>query len=311
VAYNHIVTPAQPALIFVNPAGGGGKALSFLPRIRDVFEDFNIPAEFVSTATALEMTLLARKAIEEGRKLLAVMGGDGTLQELVNTSYGADVVLGVVPVGGGNDFATALGLPKDPVDAAKEMLRGSPRWVDLIRSRTAEGTERFYVGGGGLGLDAEASRYAGGKFRQVPGRLRYLASALTALWHFKPLKVEASFPDDALADVECDVLICAALNTPTYGAGLRLAPEASLEDGCFDLVFVQSLGWAKVLPLLPRLVVSGELRTSRLTRIRAKHVRLTTNRSCFFHADGEVIGSAPVELEIVPNAFRVLAPKSG
>jgi diacylglycerol kinase (ATP) len=308
VVDNLIVSRAHPALIFVNPSAGEGKAIRFLPRIRRVFEEFNIPAEFLQTNTAQELATLARKAVSEGRKLLIVMGGDGTFQELVNATYGADVLLGVLPLGGGNDFAAAVGLPKTPVDAVRKMLGGEPRGVDLIKARTADGVERLYVGGGGAGLDAEAAQYAGSKFRHIPGRLRYVISALTALWNFKPLSVAASFPESELPDVECRVLLSAVLNTPTYGAGIRLAPAAVFDDGWLDVVLVQDLRWTEVLLLLPRLVVSGELRTPRVTRVRAKRVRFTADRPCVFHADGEVLGAAPIELEVMPKAVRVLTP---
>jgi diacylglycerol kinase (ATP) len=308
VSDHRIVSTEQPALVFVNPAAGGGKGIAWLPRIKRVFEEARVPAEFVQTTAAREMAELARKAVTAGRKLLIVMGGDGTLQELVNAGRGADVVVGVIPVGGGNDFAAALRLPKNPIEATRAMLSGEPRWVDLLQARTANGQERLYVGGGGVGLDAEAAQFAATIFRETPGRLRYIFSALKALRHFKPLKVTATFPGSELPDVQSSVLLVAALNTPTYGAGLRLAPEATLDDGCFDVVLVQNLHWNEVLRLLPGLFLTGELGTSRVTRVRAKRVQLATDRPCIFHADGELLGGAPVTIEVIPNAIRVLAP---
>lgn len=306
---HRIVSTEQPALVFVNPAAGGGKGIAWLPRIKRVFEELRIPAEFVQTTAAREMAELARKAIVSGRKLLVVMGGDGTLQELANAVRGADIVVGVIPVGGGNDVAAALKLPKNPVEATRAMLGGEPQWIDLLRARTADGQERLYVGGGGVGLDAEAAQFAATTFRETPGRLRYIFSALKALRHFKPLNVAATFPGSELLTVQSGVLLAAALNTPTYGAGLRLAPDASLLDGWLDVVLLQDLRWYEVLRLLPRLLRSGELRTSRVFRIRAKRVQFTTDRPCIFHGDGELFGSAPVEIAVVPRAVQILAPR--
>jgi diacylglycerol kinase (ATP) len=300
-----------PAVVFVNPAAGGGRARAYLPRIRNIFEAHALPAEFVMTKSAEELEAGARERIVRKRRLLLAMGGDGTFQGLANAAFGSDILLGILPAGGGNDFAVALGLPENPIAAAEAILRGQPRWVDLVRVRTADGRERLYVGGGGVGLDAEATGYANGAFRRLPGRLRYVAAALRALRGFAPLQVRAEFPESELPPIESKVLLAGVLNTPTYGAGLRLAPEAQISDGWIDAVFVDDLSFWGVLKLLPRLMRSGDLRIPEVTRIRAKRVRLLTDRPCLFHGDGEIIGPAPVDIEVVQRAVQVLTPVLG
>src|SRR5229473_3169249 len=93
--------------------------------------------------------------------------------------------------------------------------------LDLLRARTADGRERLYVAGGGVGLDAESARYSSGRYNRLPGRVRYLAAALHALSKFEPLHLRAEFPGSTLPVVESQVLLAAVLNTPSYGAGLR------------------------------------------------------------------------------------------
>jgi diacylglycerol kinase (ATP) len=295
-------------VVFVNFAAGGGRARIYLPRIQRLFESFRVRAQFVIANSAEELELSARNAILQNQRLLFAMGGDGTFQALANAAFGADVVLGVLPVGGGNDFAAALGLPIDPVKAAEAVLCGQPRLVDLLRVCTAEGRARLYVGGGGIGLDAEAARYASGAYRHLPGRLRYIASALRALAGYVPLDVRVDFPGSELPSFEAKALLAAVLNSPTYGAGLRLAPEAAIDDGSLHVVLIEAIGSFGVLALLPRLMGSGELRTSRVRRWRTQRVRLTTDRPCLFHGDGEILGPTPVEIEVLPKAVKVLAP---
>jgi diacylglycerol kinase (ATP) len=311
VDLSSIASGEFPAVVFVNPAAGGGWAAAHLPRIRNIFETHALPAEFVLTKSAEELEAVTRERIVKRRRLLLAMGGDGTFQGLANAAFGSDILLGILPAGGGNDFAVALGLPKNPVAAAEAVLRSQPRWVDLVRACTADGRERLYVGGGGVGLDAEAARYASGAYRRLPGRLRYIAAALCALRGFAPLQVRAEFPESELPPIESKVLLAGVLNTPTYGAGLRLAPEAQISDGWIDAVFVDDLSFWGVLKLLPRLMHSGDLRTPQVKRIRAKRVKLTTSRPCMFHGDGEIIGPAPVEIEVVPHAVQLLAPAVG
>jgi len=89
---------------------------------------------------------------------------------------------------------------------------------------------------------------------------------------------------------------------------VRLAPDAAIDDGSLQVVLIEVLSKLRVLTLLPRLMRSGELRTPRVKRWRAQRVKLTTNRPCFFHGDGEILGLTPVEIEVAPKAVRVLAP---
>ena len=298
----------NPAIVFVNSAAGRGRARVYLPRIQEVFKSLRIQAQFVMTNSSSELESCAQAAISQGKQLLLAMGGDGTFQSLANAASGADVVLGILPIGGGNDFASALGLPSEPTEAAEAMLCGEPRKVDLLRVRTADGQSRLYAGGGGIGLDAEAARYASGRYRHLPGRFRYIAAALHALARYLPLDVRVDFPESSIPPFDARALLAAVLNSPTYGAGVRLAPAAAVDDGSLHVVLIEELSKLAVLTLLPRLMRSGELRTPRVKRWRAKRVKLTTSRPCFFHGDGEILGPTPLEIEVVPKAVRVLAP---
>jgi diacylglycerol kinase (ATP) len=122
------------------------------------------------------------------------------------------------------------------------------------------------------------------------------------------MEVRVDFPASDIPSFETKALLAAVLNSPTYGAGVRLAPGATVDDGLLDVVVIEKFSKLGVLTLIPRLMGSGELRTSRVKRWRAQRVRLTTNRPCLFHGDGEILGPTPVEIEVVPKAVRVLAP---
>jgi diacylglycerol kinase (ATP) len=125
---------------------------------------------------------------------------------------------------------------------------------------------------------------------------------------FVPIEVRVEFIEPVLPPLEAKVLLAAALNSPTYGGGLKLAPEATLGDGFLHIVMVEEIGTLGILQLLPRLISSGELRTDRVQRRRARKIRLTTTKPRAFHGDGEILGSTPVEIELVSGAVQVLAP---
>ena len=143
--------------VFVNSVAGGGRARLYLAQIQKFFESARVQAHFVTTSSAAELESAAQQAISQGRRTLFALGGDGTFQALVNAAFGGEALLAILPLGGGNDFAAALGVPEDPIKAAESILSGSPRLVDLVRVRTGEGRTRLYAGGGGIGLDAEAA----------------------------------------------------------------------------------------------------------------------------------------------------------
>ena len=309
----NLAAPPQgiPDLVLVNPAAGGGLAQEVLPALKNLAGRRGWLVEFRSTQSPEDLAAEARRGAAEGRQRIFVLGGDGTFQVLVNALAGASgVVLGVIPAGGGNDLAAAIGLPQDPLLAADLLLDGQPAFLDAALARTADGKERLYAGGGGVGLDAEAARYAGGVYRNLRGRSRYLLSALRALVGFRSIRLRALIGIDQQMEINADVLLLGVLNTPSYGAGLRLAPDAQTDDGKLDVVLLEDLSSLEVLALLPSLAYRGELRTVRIQRFRVDRVRIETDRPCAFHGDGEILGNTPVEVAVVPNAVRVLCPRN-
>jgi diacylglycerol kinase (ATP) len=108
--------------------------------------------------------------------------------------------------------------------------------------------------------------------------------------------------------MNAQVFVAGVLNTRSYGAGLRLAPDAQIDDGLLTTLFVKKLSAWQVLAALPRLLTRGDLPESYVDRVSAPRVRLTPDRDCLFHGDGEILGPAPVEIEVLPKAVRVLAP---
>jgi len=267
------------------------------------------PVEFEVTTSPEDLARRARRAAEAGLERILVLGGDGTFQVLLNALRAfPEVTLGVLPAGGGNDLASALGLPSDTERAAEMLQRSEACFLDAVCVRNAAGIERLYTGGGGVGLDAEAARYAGGVYRNLGGRFRYLLSAIRALFGFHPLHVRLETDAPEALRLEAKALVVAVLNTPTYGAGLRLAPEARIDDGKLDLVLVEDLGLGEILRLLPVLAARGKLETGRVRRFRVARVWIETEGAHSFQGDGELLGTTPVEITVVPRAVRVLCP---
>ena len=302
------VNALTKTLILVNPVAGGGRAKLVQPGLAEYLLRQGLRADFLEPENAEDLRRCAAEAAAAGYGRIVAMGGDGTFQQVVKGTLGTGTVLGFFPAGGGNDVAEALGIPQDPIAAAHAFLHSQPRRMDVLRARFAFGKTSLYVGGGGLGLDAEAAGLANGRFRRLPGAARYVAGALWALAAFQPFHVEVEM-DGAPLPTRGDPLIFAAVaNTPTYGAGVKIAPTAEIDDGQLDLVLLAKLPWTRLLELIPVLLRTGDVRSPEIQRFRARRVRLKADRPALFHGDGEVLGEAPVDIENLPGAIRVIAP---
>lgn len=299
-----------PDLLLVNPVAGGGRSGSTVPDLQKFSNARGWNVEIYVTKNPDDFTAKARMAAEAGRKRVLALGGDGTFQLLVNAlaNY-PNIALGVIPAGGGNDLAAALGLPADPIQAAALLLDGEVCQLDLVRVRTSDGRQFLYSGGGGAGVDALAANYANVRYRHLRGRLRYVLAALRALPGFRAFRVRARIDSAEPQCIEASVLLVAVLNTPSYGAGLCLAPNAKTNDGKLELVLLDSLKLAEILRLLPAFVSRGQLKTKRIRRFTVTCVRIETDAPRWFQGDGELLGVTPVEIAVVPRAVRVLRPK--
>jgi diacylglycerol kinase (ATP) len=303
--------PANPDLVFVNPSAGGGRARDALPLLQAYAIRARWNVQFRVTSSAEDLSEQARAAATAGFGRMFILGGDGSFQVLVNalTDF-PEIVLGVLPAGCGNDLAASLGLPKDPMRAAELLREAGVCAIDAIRVKPSNGKTRLFTGGGGVGLDAETSHVAATRFRNLPGRLRYLLSAAVAFAKYRAthVRIEMVASDGESLELATEVLLLAILNTPSYGAGLKFAPEARIDDGVLDLVLVEDLPFVELLQALPRLILRGEVRSERVKRFLVRRLKVQSGAPCRFHGDGEILGHTPLEIEIVPRAIRVLRP---
>jgi diacylglycerol kinase (ATP) len=302
------MNPLAHPLVLVNPAAGRGRSLQVRKAVESYWRQQGVPAEFRAAGSPEEVRAMSREARGAGYSSVVALGGDGTVHEVINGAAGTSAVVGVLPAGGGNDLARALGLPFDPLEAAHAVLHARPRRMDLLRLRAAGGRECLYAGAGGMGLDAEAAQLANTRFRRVPGAVRYVVAAIAAFREARPLAVRLPADGDFH---EFSAHLVAVANTPSYGSGVRIAPAARIDDGWMDLAIVAPLRWSQVLDGLLLALRDGDIRWPEMRRMRARKVRLETDRPVIFHGDGEVLGETPVEIEVLPGHLEILAPPGG
>ena len=300
------MNPLAHPLVIVNPSAGRGFAAQIRDTVESYWREQGVFAEFLTPASREEVGSQARAAAESGYSSVVVLGGDGTVHEVINGLAGTDVPIGILPAGGGNDLARALDMPPDLLEAAHSLLVGRTRRIDLLRLTDAAGRACLYAGAGGLGIDAEAARLANTRFRRVPGVARYVAAAIAAFHEARPLAVRVIADGGARAFA---VLLVAVANAPSYGGGILIAPQAQIDDGWMDLALIAPIGWTQLLDGLLLALRTGDIRWPEMQRLRARKLRLETDRPVLFHGDGEVLGETPVEIEVLPAALQVLAPR--
>lgn len=300
----------QADLLLVNPVAGGGLASEILPQLREFAAHRQWNLEISITESPNDLSAKARRAAAAGRPRIFVLGGDGTFQVLLNAvAEYKQTILGVIPAGGGNDLAASLGFPPNPIRAAALLLDGEVCHLDVVRVRTADGNERLYSGGGGVGLDAQAALYANGAYRNLRGRLRYILAALRALIGFQPIRVQISTFGSDPRSLKTTALLVGVLNTSSYGAGVHLAPAAKTDDGILEVVALENLSVLQILYLFPSFASRGQLKTKQIRRLRATCLRIETDSPHWFQADGELLGLTPVDIAVVPLAVRVIHAK--
>ena len=291
-------------LVIVNPASGGGRALRAEPDVASLLEARGCRATFVRSKNSEDIRAQAARAEAAGFHAVVALGGDGAFHHLVEGIRGTDVVAGFFPAGNGNDIARALGIPRDAVTAADAFLRGQPRTVDLVRVRFGDDSMAHYIGAGGMGLDAEAAHLANTRFQAWPGVTRYLAGAFTIFFREPLMNVSAELDG---ANWSGRALFVAVANATSYGSGVRIAPQAEMDDGLLDVVVVGDVGLLRLLEAIPIVLTTGDLRGfPEVTRYRCRRVSLRADRAARVHGDGEALGEAPADFEILPKAIRVM-----
>jgi len=293
--------------VVLNPRAGGGRALRLLPRLAAALADGDEPSYLHVTERPGGATAVARRLAAAGARLVVAVGGDGTVHEVANgllTTHPRDCALGVVAAGRGGDFATVLGIPRDPVEALRAACRGEPRPIDVAWADFG-GVRRAVVNAGGVGIDAEVARLSAG--RRLPGRHGpYLAALAGVLPRFRPFEVTVSADDTRLAGRAIAVVVA---NGPALGGGFTLLPGARIDDGRLDLAVVGDVSALDVVRHLPRLFKGEPVHNPKFRRLAACSVQVVVSGPAplRLQLDGEVMPEpiTAVSFAIEPAALKV------
>lgn len=290
--------------MLVNPAAGpDGPRRS--ARLVELARRIGAPVEV--TEGAADVTRRARRAVAEGVERLLVAGGDGTVHHAVQALAGSPCALAVVPVGTGNDFAAAAGVPADPAAAVELAASGPLRRIDLGRATVGGGAAAWFSTYCGVGFDSEAARHANQEMRFLSGRTVYLYAVLRTLVTFRPPEVEVEHDGGGSRG---RVMFVTVANGPSFGGGMRIAPEARLDDGLLDLVIVREVGRLELLRVFPKVYGGRHVGHPAVEIVRTRRVtiRLAPGRELELYGDGEPmlpLAAGGVAVAVVPGALAV------
>jgi YegS/Rv2252/BmrU family lipid kinase len=284
--------------LIVNPAAGGGRAGAALPAVQDALTALELPHRVDATSSLVHAAELARRAVEQGDSPVA-FGGDGLVGAVAGELRGHPVAMGILPGGRGNDFARVLGIPRDPVRACGVLAAGRERRIDLGLVG-----ERPFVGIASCGFDSAANRIAN-RSRRVPAGLVYLYGGLGALARWTPARFRITVDGES---VDMRGYTVAVANSSTYGGGMRLAPDAALDDGLFDVVLIADLPRPVFLLRLAEVFRGSHVRLDNVRVLRAREVEISAERPFTLYADGDPVAELPVRLRVDPGAVTVRVP---
>jgi diacylglycerol kinase (ATP) len=293
--------------LVVNPSSGRGRALELLPQVAGKLRDAGLDTEILLSRDFAEAQSMTHQAVAAGVDVLAVMGGDGMMHLGVNTCAvarldGSETVLGVIPAGTGNDFVRGIGLdPDDAVAAAGAIGSGHVRAVDL-----ALVNNRFVGGVVATGFDALVNSRAN-SLAWPKGSMRYPLATMAELRVFEPLRYRLTVDGRVR---ELDAMLVAVGNTSSYGGGMRICPDADVQDGLLEVTIVHPVRRLKLLQLLPLMYSGRFVRDRCVEQLKVSEITVEGAGLVGF-GDGEMIGAAPLTITAVSRALPVCVGVSG
>jgi diacylglycerol kinase (ATP) len=289
-------------LFVVNPIAGRGKTESRWNRFeRLLTQRANFPFEVHFTSRSREAETVASEAIRTHFERVIAVGGDGTVNEVINGVFGSDVVVGILPFGTGNDLARSIGI-KNSYDSLLNMLcYPGETYVNV-----ANVNGRHFIIAAGIGFDGIVADYINRhKFIKSLGALGYALSAMTILQSFTPSEVTLNI--DGRCTTLPDVWMIAIGNCPFYGGGMKICPSAKYDDDLLDVCIVSKLGKTRFIKLFPS-VYSGRHveKKAWITTYTGKRIEIICPEYMIAHADGELIASSSLQVQMCEQRIRFL-----
>ncbi|MEP6901944.1 MAG: diacylglycerol kinase family protein [Actinomycetota bacterium] len=316
------VNAALP-LVIVNPKSAGGATRTrWAERASDFRAHFGA-FQVAFTKKHGDGISLALRGARQGRKFIIACGGDGTINEVANgiLQSGADIEFGILPSGTGGDFRRTIGIPNDTREAGVALRDGVTKQIDVgkITFLNHDGVQvsRFFLNVASFGLSASIIERVktSTKLDWLPhdilrGKTSFALSALQEVLGLNFDTVRVKF--DEAEEKSLNTINFCVCNSRYFGGGMKIAPDAVINDGFFDVVNIGDIKTAKILLNGYKLYGGSHLDLKEVNATLARKVEVSTinNEEIHIEVDGELPGKLPAVFEIVPNALKVRVPKN-
>ena len=249
---------------------------------------------------------LQQAAGEAPGALLVVIGGDGTVNEVVNGIAGTDAEVALLPCGTGQDFGRTHGIPSRFDDAVRAALDGTTRKIDLGRVELEDGTSRLFANVGSAGMSGAVARRANAMTKRLGGRTTFFYALTREFLAWQNTRVVVELADGGRREGAMHDVIVA--NGSFHGGGMKLAPDALQNDGAFDIVLIGDVTKPDFVTTAPKLYSGRYLSHPKVELLRSPTVSISAAEPLPLEVDGEPIGATPARFVIVPSALRVRVP---
>jgi diacylglycerol kinase (ATP) len=299
-------------VVAINPSASFGATRDVGPAVVQTLRAMGHDVTSLTEPDFEQLVASARAAVKKRPDALVVVGGDGMVNLGTNLVAGTKVPLGLIPSGTGNDMARGLGIPHDDTEAAiralDAALAAGPRTIDAGRitwtdAVTGEKGERWFACALSAGFDAIVNERAN-EMRHPKGPSRYILAMLAELAVLKPIAYRIVLDGRA---IETSAVLVALGNSVSLGGGMKITPDAKLDDGLFDVLLVEPLSRVSFLRIFPRVFKGTHVTDPRVRIERARKVRIEAD-GIVAYGDGERIAALPIDVEVVPGALRFLSP---
>ena len=311
---------APRTVVIVNPRSQGGKLGKRWPELAETLGRA-FPFDVVTTTAPGDATRLAREALRGGAERVVAVGGDGTVNEVVNGFFDEDghalapeASLALVPYGTGGDFRRTLGIPIATADAAAVIAKNQRRKLDVGRLELtlADGTRarRMFANIASFGVSGVVDRLVNESGKRL-GRLSFAVATARATWAYKNQRVQLVFDGDPKSRVELTINTVAIANGRYFGGAMMVAPDAEVDDGQFDVIALGDFHFGELLTSGRRLYKGTHLKMDKVTARRARIVEaepLEPGAVVELDVDGECLGRLPARFEVVPSAIWMVVP---
>jgi diacylglycerol kinase (ATP) len=294
----------------VNPASANGATGKRWPELAHRASMLGLTGETLFSERPGHLIELAHGAVESGATLVIAAGGDGTLNEVVNGIAGRDVELATIPLGTGMDFGRTYGIPKKFDDAVRVALDGTARTIDAgrVRYRTWDGdeAERWFANVGSVGMSGAVAQRANGMSKAFGGKATFFYALTRVFLAWENTDVTVKLDVGERRGRMHDIVVA---NGVWHGGGMKLAPDASPDDGLFDVVLIGDIGKVDFLTTAPKIYKGRHVAHAKVEVVRSKRVEVDAEERLPIEVEGEQVGTTPAVFEIVPGALHLRVPR--